>query len=126
MNTKTALKIAKILDSEAIREDARAIIEAYEAYEDQEDFTVELNEGEYRIIHDDAIEDIFDSEIRQLADDCYEIKDIKKKMGGVGMYFTFDYDSFVKDCRTDGYGYHFSSYNGSEESVGPWNIFRVN
>ena len=77
MNTKTALKIAKILDSEAIREDARAILEAYKY---QEDFTVELNEGEYRIIHDDAIEDIFDSEIRQLADDCYDIKDIEKKV----------------------------------------------
>ena len=123
MDTKTALKIAKAIDSEAIREDARAILEAYKK---QEDFAVELSDGEYRIIHDDAIEDIFDSEIRQIADDCYDIENIKKNMGNVGIYFTFDYDSFVKDCRMDGYGHHFSSYDESEESVGPWNIFRVN
>lgn len=123
MDTKTALKIAKILDSEAIREDARAILEAYK---EQKDFVVELNEGEYRIIHDNAIDDIFDREIRELADECYDIEGIKKKMGNVGRYFTFDYDSFVRDCRYDGYGHHFSSYDGSEESVGPWNIFRVN
>ena len=122
METKTALKIAKILDSEALREDARAILDAH----DSDDFTVELNEGEYRIIHDNAIEDIFDSEIRELADDCYDVEGIKEKMGNVGRYFTFDYDSFVEDCRMDGYGHHFSGYDGSEESVGPWNIFRVN
>lgn len=123
MHKKTAIKIAKALDSKTVSKDTRAILDACKK---REDFIVELSMGEYRIIHDNAIEDIFDGEIRELADDCYNIKRIKEELGNVGRYLTFDYDSFIADCRMDGYGHHFSGYDGSEESVGPWYIFRVN
>lgn len=121
MDTKTALKIALEIDHSDIRSDARDILSAYNG----KDFIVELGRKEYRIIHDDVIDDIFDSQLRELVDECYDIEEIKEKMGNVGRYFTFDYDSFVDDCRIDGYGHHFASYNGEEIEVSNWHIFRV-
>lgn len=122
MDTKTALLISKEIDHSDIRTDARDILGAV----DGNDFTVELGRTEYRIIHDSVISDIFDEEVRELADDCYDIEGIKEKLGNMGRYFTFDYDSFVRDCEMDGYGHHFAGYDGKEIKVGDWHIFRIN
>jgi hypothetical protein len=120
MNTKTALKFAKDISASDIRAFARAVMEAYETSRNDNDFTVETEEGEYRFIEEDAIERIHREEIEELVDDCYlsEASDICKRY--------FDYDSFVRDCRlSDGYGHHFSSYDGSEENEGTYYMFRV-
>lgn len=122
MNTKTALQFAKDVSADDIRAFARAVMEAYESAHDDNDFTVETEEGEYRFIEEDAIERIHREEIEELVDDCY-LSD-KNVPNIVKNYF--DYDSFARDCRlSDGYGHHFSSYDGSEEYEGTYYMFRV-
>ena len=123
MDTRTALLIAKEIDHADIRTDARDILTAF----DGNDFTVEFGCTEYRIIHEDDIEEIHRREIEELVDDCYNLEKIKSEMGNVGNYLTFDYDALARDSRTsDGYGHHFSHYDGNEIEVGSWHIFRIN
>ncbi len=122
MNTKTALKFAIDISADDIRAFARAVVEAYDNAKDGNDFTVETEEGEYRFIKEDAIERIHREEIESVVDDCYlsdkNIPEMIKRY--------FDYDSFARDCRlSDGYGHHFSSYDGSEENNGTYFMFRV-
>lgn len=123
MNTKTALMFAKDISASDVRAFARAVMEEYESASNDRDFTVETDEGEYRFIHEDEIESIHLEEIENLVDDCYlsdkNIPEIVKQY--------FDYNSFAHDCRlSDGYGHHFSSYDGSEENNGKYFMFRVN
>lgn len=127
MDMQTALQIAKELDVSDIRTDARAILEAFESARDREDFTVDFGRIEYRIISDDEIEAIHRREIEDLVDDCYNLEKVRKELGGVGRYLTFDCDAFARDARiSDGYGHHFASYDGAEIEVGNYHIFRVN
>lgn len=123
MNTKTALQFAKDISADDVRAFARAVMEGYESAKDYNDFTVETEEGEYRFVDEDAIERIHREEIESVVDDCYlSDKNIPKM---IKRYF--DYDSFARDCRlSDGYGHHFSSYDGSEEQNGNYFMFRVN
>ena len=123
MNTKTALQFAKDISADDVRAFARAVMDAYDSARDADDFTVETDEGEYRFIEEDAIERIHREEIENIVDDCYlsdkNIPEMIKRY--------FDYDSFARDCRlSEGYGNHFSSYDGSEEQNGNYFMFRVN
>ena len=123
MNTKIALQFAKDISADDVRAFARAVMDAYDSARNGNDFTVETEEGEYRFIEEDAIESIHREEIETLVDDCYlsdkNIPEMIKRY--------FDYDSFARDCRlSDGYGHHFSSYDGSEERNGDYFMFRVN
>lgn len=118
MDTKTALQIARYIQADNIRETAREILANLD-----DDFRVEVGCAEYRIIEADEIERIHDDEIRELVDDLYmsdrNIPDVLRRY--------FDYDSFASDCRmSDGYGHHFSSYDGSEETFGSYYVFRTN
>lgn len=123
MNTKIALQFAKDIHADDIRAFASAVMDAYDSARNGNDFTVETEEGEYRFIEEDVIESIHREEIETLVDDCYlsdkNIPEMIKRY--------FDYDSFARDCRlSDGYGHHFSSYDGSEEQNGNYFMFRVN
>lgn len=126
MDTKTALKFALDIKADDIRTFARSIMEEYESAKDDTDFFTDTDEGEYRFIHKDAIDEIFREEIEQLADDCYNLKRMKKQMGNLAKYFNFDYDKFVEDAKMDGFGHHFSSYDGSEYENADWYMFRLN
>jgi hypothetical protein len=127
MDMKTALQIAKEINVNGLREDARAILEAFENASASDDFTVDFGRIEYRIISDDEIEAIHRRELEELVDDCYGIASLKKKLGNIGNYFDFDYDAFARDCSmSDGYGHHFASYDGEEIEIGNYRIFRVN
>lgn len=127
MDMQTALQIAKDIKISDIRTDARAILEAFANAYDDSDFTVDFGRIEYRIISDDKIEAIHRREIEEQVDDCYDLAKVRKAMGGVGMYLTFDYDALASAARiSDGYGHHFSSYDGEELEVGNYHIFRVN
>ena len=122
MNIKTALQFAKDISADDIRAFARAVMDAYESTRNYNDFTVETEEGEYRFIDEDVIESIHRDEVETFVDDCYLSDKNVPKM--IKQYF--DYDSFARDCRlSDGYGHHFSSYDGSEEQNGDYFMFRV-
>lgn len=126
MDMETALKFALDIKADDIRAFARSIMEEYESAKDDTDFFIDTDEGEYRFIHKDAIDAIFRESIEELADECYDIEGMKKKMGNLAVYFSFDYDSFADDAKMDGFGHHFSSYDGSEYEQGKYYMFRTN
>lgn len=83
------------------------------------DFYIEPeNGGEYRLIHKDAIEVIYYESIIELIKDCYNLN--------LPDFVEVDWDATVENCKVDGYGHHFSSYDHSEEYAEDYYIFRTN
>lgn len=87
---------------------------------DSADFNVELDGAEYRFIHDTEIEDIFAESIQDMINDCYGIDDMPNLISN-----NLDWGGIVQDCMMDGYGHHFSDYDGSEQEITDYYIFRV-
>ena len=84
------------------------------------DFCASIAGAEYRIIDDDAIEEIHENEIRDTVGDIY--------FSGreIPWWVEIDLPATAKNVSdSDGYGHHFSSYDGSELGVGRWHIFRI-
>ena len=95
-------------------------LETIDSAEVGNDFSVELDGMEFRLISDDSIERIHADEIQEYVDDCI-LNDCPETLQRY-----FDYDSFIRDCRIgDGYGHHFSSYDGSEVNAASYYIFRI-
>ena len=88
---------------------------------DDADFQIELGGAEYRFIDDDSIEDIFAESVRDMIEDCYITKDMPNFLVN-----HLDWDGIVGDFMVDGYGHHFSGYDGSENEVTGYYIFRTN
>jgi hypothetical protein len=91
------------------------------------DFTVEIDGGEYRFISEDVIRDIAQEEISDLVQECY--------LGGqkeLPWWIEIDWNKTVQNCiDADGYGHHFSGYDGNEyevavDSIIEWYVFRTN
>lgn len=92
--------------------------------EDCEDFTVELEGAEYRFISSKVIDDVYYFETVDLIKDSYNLE--------VPHFIEIDWDKTVENCKVDGFGHHFSSYDGSEVYVScsqsnmEYYIFRTN
>lgn len=103
-----------------------AILELQDKYEDgDDDFHFEFDGNEYRIIKDSAIWEIYKEGIQEIVNDCYS--DVLK-LDDIPSFIAFeiDWEQTANNCYVDGYGHHFSSYDGSEcEYKGYW-IFRTN
>jgi len=89
--------------------------EEVKEFEDQlnseNDFYIEIDGNEYRVIHQETIWETFVEEIRQTVEDCY--------LGGIDLdkfwWIELDWEKTAKNCLdADGYGHHFSGYDGSE------------
>ena len=77
------------------------------------------NQGRgFRFIHEDVIEDIYFEETVEVIKDCYNINTPK--------FIEIDWKATVENCLQDGYGHHFSHYDGSEVYIDGWYIFRTN
>jgi hypothetical protein len=87
------------------------------------DFNFEFDGNEYRIIEDDAIWNIYVDSIKDIVQDCYELN-LDKIPSFIAV--TIDWQQTAQNALTDGYGHTFSSYDGSEEEVNGWWIFRTN
>lgn len=85
----------------------------------EEDFTFDTECGqEYRIILDSAIEAIWKEELAEVVRDCNpELFSDEHDMGSMARYMKFDWEQFYRDAEHDGFGHHFSGYDGSEEHV---------
>ena len=90
--------------------------------ESEDDFTIDIDGKEYRFIKDYAIWEIYKEGIKEITEDCYEIK--------APSWLVIDWEETAENCYVDGYGHHFSSYDGSEEEARllreDWYIFRTN
>jgi hypothetical protein len=95
--------------------------------ETEDDFHIELDGNEYRFIDAAEIDDIAEEEIKELVKDCYlDGMDLDKHW-----WIEIDWKKTADNCiSADGYGHHFSSYDGSEEEARlldtDWYIFRTN
>ena len=89
----------------------------------ENDFSWECDGEEYRVIHTNVIDDIAEEEIKEIVQDCYlNGTDLDKYW-----WIAIDWQQTADNCiSADGYGHHFSSYDGSEEEWEDWYFFRVN
>jgi len=102
------------------------VIEALDEIEahNGQDFTLDFDGNEYRLIPDSEIESTYRDTIEELIDDCYP--EVKKAMEHSWIAIEIDWDQTVKNAMQDGYGHTFSSYDGSEHEAGDYWIFRAN
>lgn len=77
--------------------------------------------GEYRVIDENYINDIHHEENLELIKDCYlDGKDLP-------WWIEIDWKKTTQNVRdSDGYGHHFSAYDGCEEYIDGFYIFRTN
>ena len=104
------------ISTEEIKEVIKAIKESNDIKND--DFYIECNGVEIRIIYIDSVESIWEEGLEELLKDCYTIPDFLANY--------IDYDAWVKDCKFDGMGHYFSGYNGSEHESKNYHYFRTN
>ena len=93
--------------------------------ESDDDFYFEYDGNEYRIIAENAIWDIYVEEIKNTVEDCYS--DVLK-LDDIPSFieFSIDWEQTAKNAYVDGYGYTFSSYDGSELEIANHYVFRTN
>jgi hypothetical protein len=75
-------------------------------YTDYDDFYIELDGEEYRFIHEDFIWDIYVDSIKEMVEDCYDIK--------APDWLAIDWEETANNCYVDGYGHHFAHYDSNE------------
>jgi hypothetical protein len=89
------------------------------------DFNFKIDNQEYRCINEDAIWDIYLDEQQELIQEVYLGR------GELPWWFKIDWQATCENIlNSDGYGNHFSTYDGSEENFGingeGWYLFRTN
>ena len=86
-----------------------------------DDFTFETDYAEFRIIHEDEIEEIWTNSLIDQIKECYD---------GLGAdlpsFVAIDWDKTAENCKVDGMGHHFAWYDGQEHYSRPYYIFRTN
>ena len=104
------------------------ILEALEELENnigEEDFTLDFDGNEYRIISESDIWDIYIETIQELVEDCYsDVLNLDKIPSFIAI--SVDWVETAKNTYADGYGHTFSKYDGSEEEAAGYYIFRTN
>ena len=87
------------------------------------DQTIEFDGNEYRIIRESDIWDICVEEIKNIVNDCYDLK-LDKLPGFIAV--SIDWEETAQNAYADGYGHTFSGYDGSEIETKNHYIFRTN
>ena len=86
------------------------------------DFWIEIDGQEFRVINDQVIWEIYVEEIKRITEECYDIK--------APNWLAIDWEETANNCFVDGYGHTFSSYDGSELECKfgeeNYHIFRTN
>ena len=110
-------------DNLSLKADKGDIRDLIDQMNEENDVYWECDGEEYRVIHTDVIDDIAEDEIKELVQDCYlNGTDLDKYW-----WIAIDWQQTADNCiSADGYGHHFSSYDGSEEEWEDWYFFRVN
>lgn len=98
----------------------RELAQTIETEERHDDFTIEFDGAEYRLISEDDIWGIYKDGIRDITEECYlDGKELPS-------FLSVDWEETAKNCFEDGYGHHFSGYDGSESESNGWYVFRTN
>jgi hypothetical protein len=89
----------------------------------EDDFYFEYDGAEYRIILESSIWDIYVETIKDIVNDCYDIK-----LDNIPDFVAWeiDWEQTAKNAYVDGYGHTLSGYDGSELETINYYIFRTN
>tara|TARA_R110002153_G_scaffold64730_2_gene173381 strand:+ start:1047 stop:1430 length:384 start_codon:yes stop_codon:yes gene_type:complete len=83
------------------------------------DHTLDLPSGEVRIISSDHIDQLWTDSLIDQIKDCYDLDSIPD-------FVAIDWNETADNCKIDGMGHHFSSYDGGEHNTTNFYIFRTN
>ena len=119
--------LREIIDHHSHRINMSEAKEAIETLKDcmakSDDFCFDFDGNEYRIISESSIWGTYVEEIKNIVEDCYDLK-----LDSLPNFIAFeiDWEQTAKNCYSDGYGHTFSTYDESELEVADWWIFRTN
>ena len=85
----------------------------------EDDFWLDLEGGEVRLIDEDAIDEIWTDSLIDQIKECYDLPDLPP-------FVAIDWEETAKNCKVDGLGHHFASYDHNEHNSENWHIFRTN
>ena len=86
----------------------------------EDDFRIDsLLCGEVRIIEENAIEEIWHASLIEQIEGCHDLSFIPS-------FVAIDWEQTVENCKSDGMGHHFASYDHEEHSCEGFYIFRTN
>ena len=71
-----------------------------------------------RLIHDDIIDEVWTESLIQQIKDCYDLDHLPE-------FIEIDWEESAENCKDEGLGTHFNTYDGEEYFCNNWNIFRV-
>ena len=122
--TEQIREVVKLLRSEKnLSLNTETVKELMEKMEDECDFYLTIDGEELRFIAEDSIREIAQEEIWSMVEECY----LTTGKEGLPWWIAIDQDKTVQNCiDADGYGHHFSGYDGNEYETGDWYIFRTN
>ena len=75
--------------------------------------------GEVRIISEDHIDSIWTDSLIEQVQECYDLSNVPS-------FVEIDWEATAENCKVDGLGHHFNSYDGGEENAEGVYIFRTN
>ena len=112
-------------ESELFNTDNRQVLQDFidEFDLSDSDQTIEFDGNEYRIIRESDIWDIYVEEIKNIVNDCYDLK-LDKLPDFIAV--SIDWEETAKNAYADGYGHTFSHYDHSEIETKNHYIFRTN
>ena len=85
-----------------------------------DDFWFELDGYEFRIIAASQIDQIWTDSLIEQIQDCYDgLNDLPE-------FVEIDWEATAENCKVDGMGHHFSSYDGSEHESSNFHYFLTN
>lgn len=85
----------------------------------EDDFYLELPCGEVRVIDKEEIDQIWHDSLIEQIKKCYDLDNIPS-------FIEIDWDKTAENCKVDGKGHHFASYDYNEHETDTHEIFRIN
>ena len=117
-NSKTRTKVEAILLHTGEKATLSELRDLFHDLEYRDGDWADFQGGEYRLIDDLCIWDIYVDEIKEVVEDCYNL-DIPE-------WVEIDWERTARNTYVDGYGHHFSSYDGEETLHKSVWVFRTN
>lgn len=84
-----------------------------------DDQYLELPCGDVRIIDKEESDQIWTDSLIEQTKECYDLSNVPK-------FVAIDWQKTAENCKVDGRGHHFASYDGNEHETDTVYIFRTN
>lgn len=93
--------------------------ESIEDFQDH-DFYIEFGGFEFRIISENIVDKLWEEGLKEQILGCYDLSQVPN-------FVVIDWDTTIENCKEDGKGQYFSTYDGGEITSYKYdfNIFRV-